>query len=68
MLDIWINLLAHVQDDDGRFKSNTETGDETTSNDETETVSSNLENYTWIILSVTLFHVRNSTSAPSTHR
>jgi len=38
--------LRHVQDDNGRFETDTETGDETTSNDQTETVRGDLENDT----------------------
>jgi hypothetical protein len=38
--------LGHVQNDNGRFETDTETGNETTSNDQTKTVGSDLENDT----------------------
>jgi hypothetical protein len=38
--------LGHVQNDNGRFETDTETGDETTSNDQTKTVRGDLKNDT----------------------
>ena len=39
--------LRHVQDDNGGLETDTDTGDETTSNDQTETSRGSLENDTW---------------------
>jgi hypothetical protein len=39
--------LRHVQNDNGGLETDTNTGDETTSNDQTETSRSGLENDTW---------------------
>lgn len=38
--------LRHVQNDDGGLETDTETGDDTTSNEESESVRSSLENHT----------------------
>lgn len=38
--------LRHVQNDDGRLETDTETGDETTGNDEAKTSGSSLKNHT----------------------
>jgi hypothetical protein len=39
--------LRHVQNDNGGLETDTDTGDETTSNDQTETSRGSLENDTW---------------------
>jgi hypothetical protein len=38
--------LRHVQNDNGGLETDTDTGDETTSNDEAKTSRSSLKNYT----------------------
>ena len=42
--------LRHVQNDNGGLETDTDTGNETTSNDETKTSRSSLKNHTWDVL------------------